>query len=264
MKTDKTTATQTSAPRTEPDMSPPSCQPKRPSMLERLQGKLYTWLEIPELTPVRVVFFWAILQAFARWQFFVTLHYLEIFEIENARLYLFELFRGKEISLRQLIWKFFLAAVMLEAHSYVVNKVIEQWKRNYHKGWTKEEERACREEGSRARDMRQKRAKNLKDNPVLTFQLDEVVRRYAWQMMLKDCDEDERFKLEEKEVNFTCEPDWAVLDIEHKVTKFSPKVKDGSVMEPHRGDVQKDKLGNSESTLNILKQYLVVVSPMYA
>ncbi|XP_059171854.1 uncharacterized protein LOC131952936 [Physella acuta] len=231
MKTDKTTATQTSAPRTEPAMSPPSCQPKRPSRLERVQVKLYTLLGIPELTPVRVLFFWAILLAFALWQFFVTLHYLEICK----------LLCEKEIPLRKLIWKFCLAILMFQAQFYVVIKLIEQWKRNYYKGWTKEESRALREEGSRARDMRVKRAKNLKDNPVLTFQLDEVIRRYAWQMMLKDCGEDERFELEVQELDFTCEFDWAVLDIEHKVTKFSPKVKDGSVMETHRGEVEKGK-----------------------
>ncbi|XP_059171835.1 uncharacterized protein LOC131952916 [Physella acuta] len=68
------------------------------------------------------------------------------------------------------------------------------------------------------------------------LELDDVIRRYAWQVLLKRSNFLRRAFLDADD--YTCKVDWTALTIEHKIAKFSPKVKDGTVIETNWGEVQ--------------------------
>ncbi|XP_059171837.1 uncharacterized protein LOC131952918 isoform X2 [Physella acuta] len=90
--------------------------------------------------------------------------------------------------------------------------------------------------GCRNRDLTSSRENKLRNKSML--QLDDVIQRYAWQKLLKESNEVQRLELQASEGDHICQVDWTALTIEHRVTKFSPKVKDGTVIPTPRGDVQ--------------------------
>ncbi|XP_059171838.1 uncharacterized protein LOC131952919 [Physella acuta] len=73
---------------------------------------------------------------------------------------------------------------------------------------------------------------------AFNFKLDSVIRRYAWRKLLEHSSPLERYCLEIDRKDFTCIVDWTALTFKHEVTKFSPKVKDGTVIKTSRGDLQ--------------------------
>ncbi|XP_059143799.1 uncharacterized protein LOC131931109 [Physella acuta] len=202
----------------------------------RLRDELYMELGIPLQLPLRVLFiFFPILIAFACWQVKVTLEYLEIFQ----------LFDQLEISLQSTL-KALLALVTTCTHIFLFIMFVDRCERHYDRETTLEETLAINETYKRPKDMRKKREflkekTNLKDSPVLSIELDDVIYRYAWQKMIKESDDIEQWMMEETKGRYTCEVDWTALTIDHKVTKFSPKVKDGTVIKHHRGDVETGK-----------------------
>ncbi|XP_059171856.1 uncharacterized protein LOC131952938 [Physella acuta] len=229
MEPDKKTACQPSVPSTEKEASNPLDQPEEDSFLICLLDEFCYILDVLLPTTLTMPFFflWMILTAFAAWQVKMTIDYFEICELLML----------KEIS-RRLIVRIVLVYVAYRAQFYLVNQFFDECVWKFPTPLPKEELRAIRQEGSYFRELRKKRDRNIKDSPVLTLKLDEVIRRYAWQAMLKECDEDERYNLESIERTYKCQLDWSVLGIEHKVTKFSPKVKDGSEAKLLRDNVK--------------------------
>ncbi|XP_059171847.1 uncharacterized protein LOC131952928 [Physella acuta] len=70
------------------------------------------------------------------------------------------------------------------------------------------------------------------------LKLDSVIRRYAWRKLLEHSRQLERDCQEMDRKYFTCIVDWTAITFKHEVTKFSPKVKDGTVIKTSRGDLQ--------------------------
>ncbi|XP_059171843.1 uncharacterized protein LOC131952923 [Physella acuta] len=92
------------------------------------------------------------------------------------------------------------------------------------------------QEEIRIGDQRNGKDKNLKNSR--TLKLDCVIRRYAWEQLIEEsCEHISDFLVAHKKY-FTYEVDWSALTFKHKVTKLSPKVKDGTVIKTQRGDIQ--------------------------
>ncbi|XP_059171853.1 uncharacterized protein LOC131952935 [Physella acuta] len=194
----------------------------------RLRTEAYMELGIPLQLPIRILAFFPILIAFACWQVKVTLDYLDMFE----------LFDHPEISPKS-AGRALISLVTICGHIYLFFQFVDRCERHYRRETTREECDAIHKTNERPKDMRKKRAKkNVKDGPVLSIELVDVIYRYAWQKMIKEADEIEQWVMEETKDHYTCEVDWTALTIDHKVTKFSPKVKDGTVIKHTRGDVE--------------------------
>ncbi|XP_059171857.1 uncharacterized protein LOC131952940 [Physella acuta] len=224
MEADKQTTCQTGAPGTEQDATKPPYKPPERTMLQSLRHEIYIEVLIPLYIYARFFVTLVILAAFSGWHMHVTLEHFEVYE----------LFCRKDLSLRRAIWTSLPAVLTICANMFILLQCVRRKIRFLPSDpLTPEELRKL----SAPRDKR-KKDKNLKDRPVFTFDLDDVICRYAMKKLPEEIDYDERYMLDlsDKE-SYTCDVDWSALTIEHKVTKFSPKVKDGTVIDPHRGDV---------------------------
>uniref|UniRef100_A0A0B6Z824 Uncharacterized protein n=1 Tax=Arion vulgaris TaxID=1028688 RepID=A0A0B6Z824_9EUPU len=67
------------------------------------------------------------------------------------------------------------------------------------------------------------------------LELDEVIRRHAWNLLKKKSNFFRRAFLTEED--YVCEIDWSSLSIEHRLVKFTPKEKEGTVIETNWGNV---------------------------
>lgn len=67
------------------------------------------------------------------------------------------------------------------------------------------------------------------------LELDDVLRRHAWSILKKKSNFIRRAFLNEED--YYCEIDWSSISIEHKLVKFSPKEKDGTLIETNWGQV---------------------------
>ncbi|XP_059171855.1 uncharacterized protein LOC131952937 [Physella acuta] len=98
-------------------------------------------------------------------------------------------------------------------------------------------------------EMSRKYGRSLdKDKP--TLDLNVVIKRFAWQKILKKAPKDVRDYLVMQENRFYCDVDTTVLTFDHKVTKFSPKVEDKTghktfIMETEKSGAQWVKLFSS-------------------
>ncbi|GFR66522.1 protein CBR-LIN-24 [Elysia marginata] len=67
------------------------------------------------------------------------------------------------------------------------------------------------------------------------LELDEVIRRYAWNVLKKRCNFLRRFFLDESD--FVCEIDWSAISMEHKVAKFESKEDENTTIDTNWGKV---------------------------
>ncbi|XP_012938377.1 uncharacterized protein LOC101857719 [Aplysia californica] len=67
------------------------------------------------------------------------------------------------------------------------------------------------------------------------IELDDIIRRHAWNTLKKKCNFVRRAFL--NEADYVCQVDWSSLSIEHKVSKFTPKEKDNTPIETNWGNV---------------------------
>ncbi|XP_059171840.1 uncharacterized protein LOC131952920 [Physella acuta] len=130
-----------------------------------------------------------------------------------------------------------LAAVWLDIYVvYAIKKMLRALKKDLSREFVKQEEdgNETNQDGGGVDEQAHDEVKNLKN----ILELDVLIRRYAWQMLLKRQDLLSRQFLEVEDEVYTCQVDWTALTFEHKVIKFSPNVKDGTVIESQRGEMQ--------------------------
>ncbi|KAK0064779.1 hypothetical protein Bpfe_005868 [Biomphalaria pfeifferi] len=71
--------------------------------------------------------------------------------------------------------------------------------------------------------------------PTHMVELDEVLRRHAWTILVKRSNIIRRLFLDEEDYNFTI--DWSSLSLKHKLYRFSPKYAEGTLIETSCGNV---------------------------
>ncbi|KAH9492633.1 hypothetical protein Btru_024124 [Bulinus truncatus] len=71
--------------------------------------------------------------------------------------------------------------------------------------------------------------------PTAVLELDDVLKRHAWNILRKRSNFLRRMFLDEED--FICSVDWSSLNLEHKLYKFNYKYKDGTLIETNWGNV---------------------------